>query len=101
MRRIMGAQAPATTAGPIPNGMISAPLPERAQPLPERRERLSTMVRIQRRKPAITPRTAMIPVKPGSRLGAPIDPAIEQHATGEEKSLNGLCRLLLEPSHSG
>ena len=79
---MMAAHPPATTAGPRPNGMISAPLPESAQPLPDTFERLSTIVRIQRRTPAIMPRRAISPAKPGSRLGSVIDPAIQQeHAT--------------------
>src|SRR5437899_6015602 len=76
IRRMMAAQPPATTAGPKPNGMISAPLPERAQPFPESRERLSTIVRTQRTMPAITPASAMSPANLGSRLGSLIDPAI-------------------------
>src|SRR2546422_9800599 len=78
---MMAVQPPATTAGPTPNGMISAPLPDNAQPLTETFERLSTIVRIHKRTPANTPRRAISPVNPGSRLGSPIDPAIEQHPT--------------------
>src|SRR2546425_8411277 len=81
IRRMVAVQPPATTAGPSPNGMISAPLPESDQPLPETFERLSTIVRIHKRTPANTPRRAISPVNPGSRLGSPIDPAIEQHPT--------------------
>src|ERR1700730_14426108 len=81
MRRMMAAQPPATTAGPIPNGMISAPLPDSDHPSPEMRERVSTKVRSQRRTPASAPANAMSPVKVGSRLGSSIDPAIQQHAT--------------------
>src|ERR1700694_843930 len=70
IRRMMAAQPPATTVGPMPNGMINAPLPDRAQPLPEIFERLSTIVRTQRRPPAMMPRRAMSPVNPGSRFGS-------------------------------
>src|SRR5213080_75531 len=78
---MMAVQPPATTAGPTPNGMISAPLPDNAQPLPERFERLSTIVKIHRRTPAITPRIAISPANPGSFFGSPTDPAIDQHAS--------------------
>src|SRR2546428_155247 len=78
---MVAGQPPATTAGPRPNGMISAPVPEGDQPLPETFERLSTIVSVQRKSPAITPSSAINPVYRGSRLGSPTDPAIEQHPT--------------------
>src|SRR5437762_10096158 len=76
IRRTMAVHPPATTAGPRPNGMISAPLPERAQPLPEMFDPLSTIVSTHRRAPATRPRMVISPVKPGSRLESPIGLAI-------------------------